>query len=79
MPDGQVPVERGQRAIVEDGRDQALVLDDRDVLTVADGHARRLLAPVLQGEEPEVGQVGDGLSWRVDAEDAAGLLGTVVE
>ena len=33
----------------------------------------RLLAAVLQGEQAEVGQVGDRLARCVDAEDAAGL------
>ena len=70
--------ERGEGALVEHVGHQAHVLDHGDVVAVADRHARRLLAPVLQGVEAEVGQVGDGLAGGVDAEDAARLLRRVV-
>ena len=78
VADGEVPRERGQRPVVEHVGDEAHVLDDGDVLVVADRHARRLLAAVLEGVEPEVGHVGDRLARCVDAEDAARLLGRVV-
>ena len=78
VADGEVAGERGQRAVVEHVGHEAHVLDDGDVLAVADRHARRLLAPVLQGVEAEVGQVGDRLARGVHAEDAARLLRRVV-
>ena len=63
----------GERAVVEHVGHEAHVLDDGDRLAVADRHARRLLAAVLQGVEAEVGEVGDRLARGVDAEDAARL------
>ena len=44
---------------------------DADLLAVPDRDPGRLLAAVLEREEPEVGQVGDVDAGRVDAEDAA--------
>ena len=44
------------------------------VVAVAHRHARRLLAAVLQGVQPEVGEVSDGLARGVHAEDAARFL-----
>ena len=55
------PVSAGEGAVVEHRGDQALVLDHEDLGAVAHRHARRLLAAVLEGEEAEVGQVGDRL------------------
>ena len=78
VADGEMALERRQRAAVEDVGDQAHVLDDGDGVAVADRHAGRLLAPVLQGVQAQVGQLGDGLARGVDAEDAAGLLWLVV-
>ncbi len=78
VADGQVPVERGQRAVVEGVGHQAHVLHHGDGVPVAHGHAGGFLAPVLQGVEAEVGQVGDGLARGVDPEHPAGLLGGVV-
>jgi hypothetical protein len=42
-----MPLQAGELALVEDGGHQAHVLDHGDRVTVADRHARRLLAPVL--------------------------------
>ena len=78
VADGQVAGERGQGAVVEHVGDEAHVLDHGDRLAVAHGHAGRLLAPVLQGVQAEVGQVRDRLSRGVDPEHAAGFLGGVV-
>jgi hypothetical protein len=82
VADGQVAVEAGQSAVVEHAGHQALVLDDRELLAIADGHAGRLLAAVLEGEEAEIGELGDGLVGRpprgVEADDAARLLEVVV-
>ena len=44
------------------------------LLAVARRDAGRLLAAVLQGVEPEVGELGDLLARGPDAEDAAGVL-----
>ena len=77
MADGQVALEGRQLALVEGVGDQAHVLDDGDGVAVADRHASRLLAAVLQGVEAEVGQLGDGVAGGVDPEDAAGLLGVL--
>ena len=78
MADREVALERGQRGLVEDLRDQAHVLVDQDLAAVADRDAGRLLAAVLQGVEAEVGQLGDVLAGGPDPEDAAGVLGSLV-
>ena len=75
---GQVPVQTLQRRLVEDLRHQAHVLVDHDVGAIADGHPGRLLAAVLEGVEPEVGQLGDSLAGCPHSEHAAGILGTFV-
>ena len=75
---GEVAAQGRERLLVEDLADQPEVLEDHDLATVADGHARGLLAAVLQGEEPEVGELRDLLAGRPDAEDAALLLGPLV-
>ena len=73
MADGEVAVERREPALVEDLGDEAHVLDDGDGLAVAHRDPRRLLAAVLEGEETQVGEVGDRVARCVDPEDAAGL------
>src|SRR4029450_7611454 len=72
-----VPVEGLQGAVVEHRRDQPHVLDHGEVVAGADRHPGRFLAPVLEGVEAEVDEVGDGLARGVDADDPAGLLGGV--
>ena len=67
-------LEPREGALVEDGGDQAHVLDDRDRVTVAHRHAGRLLAAVLQGEETVEREVGHPHPGRVDPEDTAGFL-----
>lgn len=74
MADRQVALERLQRGLVEDLRDQAHVLVDQDLAAVADRDAGRLLAAVLQRVETEVGQLGDVLPRSPDTEDATGVL-----
>ena len=74
----QVAGEGHQGALVEDVGDQAHVLDHREGLTVADRHARRFLAAVLQGVEAQIGQVGDRHARGENPEDTTGLLGRVV-
>jgi hypothetical protein len=78
VPDGQVTGHAGQGALVEDLRDQPEVLEDQDGAAVADRHAGGLLAAVLQGVEAVVGEVGDVLARRPDAEDAALLPDGIV-
>ena len=71
-------------ALVEDLRDEAHVLVDQDLRAVADRDAGRLLAAVLEGVEPEVGELRD--LCRIgprpvagpDAEDTTGVLGSPV-
>ena len=43
---------------------------------VADRDTGRLLATVLEGIQPEVGELGDVLSGGPDSEDTAGILGS---
>ncbi len=73
VTDGQVALERGDATLVEHLGDEAHVLRHGDGLAVAHRDAGRLLAAVLQGVEPQVGEVGDVLTGRVHAEHAAGV------
>ena len=75
MPDGDVPVQRGQGLLVEHLGDQAEVLEDDDLRPVGDGDAGGLLAAVLQRVQAVVAELGDLLAGRPDAEDAALLAG----
>ena len=77
VPDGEMPVEPREGALVEDGRHQTHVLDDGDGVAVAHRHAGRLLAPVLQGEEAIEREVGHPHPGRVDPEDTARFLHAV--
>ena len=77
VADGDVPAQCRQAALVEDLGDQPHVLVDEDLLAVARGDARGLLAAVLQGVEAVVGQLGDILARRPDTEDTAGVLGSL--
>src|ERR1700728_4673438 len=74
MADGQMPLQTRELALVEDGSHQAHVLDHGDRVTVADCHAGRLLAPVLQREKSIEGEVGYLAPGGVDTEDTAGFL-----
>src|SRR5699024_12238934 len=71
---GDVSGQGAQRHIVEHLGDQPEVLVDEDLFAVAGGDAGRLLTTGLQGVQPEVGQRGDVLARRPDAEDATGVL-----
>src|SRR5215204_6068933 len=69
-------LEGGEARSVEDLRDEAHVSHCGRALAVGDGDAGRLLAPVLEGVEPEVralGQLPRELAG-VEPEDAARLL-----
>ena len=78
VADGEVALEAGEVALVEDVGDQAHVLDDHHLGAVADRHAGRLLAPVLEGVEPVEGQVGDLGAGGAHAEDPARLARRIV-
>ena len=74
VPDRDGALQRLQRALVEDLRDQAHVLVDEDLVAVADRDAGGLLPAMLQRVEAEVGELRDLLAGGPDPEDAAGVL-----
>ena len=78
VADREVALERLEGRLVEDLRDQAHVLVDQDLATVAHRDAGRLLPAVLEGVQPEVGQLGDVLAGGPHAEDAARVLRALV-
>ena len=79
VADGVVADERGERLGREHVGDEAGLLVDPGAPTVADGDAGRLLAPVLQSEQPEERELGDPVAVRGrDAEHATLLLRAVV-
>ncbi len=71
MADRHVALERAQLLLVEDLRDEPEFAQGRDVAALAGGDAGRLLAAVLERVEAEVGEAGDVVGRRVDAEDPA--------
>jgi hypothetical protein len=74
MSDGEVAAQTRERRLVEDLRHQAEVFEYDDAGAVADRDAGRLLATVLQSEEPEIGELGHLFPGRPDSEDTAGVL-----
>ena len=58
VADGQVPGQARERPLVEDRGDQAHVLQTVIGLAVADRHAGRLLATVLEGVDAVEGELG---------------------
>ena len=74
MADRQVAVEGRQGRFVEDLADQPEVLEDEDVVAVADRDTGGFLAPVLLGEETEVREPSDVLAGSPYAEEPAFLL-----
>ena len=74
VADAEIALERSKRGLVEHLRDQAELLVDQQVLAVRDGHAGRLLAPVLLGEQTEVGEPCDVIAGSPYAEEAALLF-----
>ncbi len=73
VTDGEVTLERGDAALVEHLGDESHVLRHGDGLAVAHRDAGRLLAPVLERIEAQIGEMGDVLAGRVHAEHAAGV------
>ena len=78
MADGDVAAQGGQGLLVEHLGHQSEVLEHDDLAAVGDGDTGRFLAAVLQRVEAVVGQFGDFLAGRPDAEDAALLLRSLV-
>ena len=71
MAYGDVTAQRGQHRFAEHLGDEAHVLEHHDPGAVADRDAGRLLPPVLQRVQAEVGELGDFLARRPDAEHTA--------
>ena len=69
--DRRVALEAAQLVLAEDLRDEAHVPEGGQPLAVRDRDPGRLLAAVLEREEPEVREPGDVALGRPDAEDAA--------
>ena len=67
-----------EHLLVEHLRDQAHVLDDRDLALVGHGDAGALLAAMLQGVEAEEGEARHVVLRREDAEDAATVAEVVI-
>jgi hypothetical protein len=78
VPDRDMALKGRERRFVEDLGNQTHVLVDEDLPTVADGDTGGLLSAMLQGVQPEVGQLGDLFARRPDAEDSAGVLRSAV-
>ena len=74
MADRDVSAQTGQGGLVEDLGHQAEVLVDGDTGAVADRDPGRLLAPVLQRVEAEVGELRDLFAAGPDPEDSAFVL-----
>ena len=74
MADGEVAAQRGQVRLVEDLGDQPHVLVDEDLRPSLTAMPGGLLAAVLQGVQPEVGELGDLFARGPDPEDPAGVL-----
>jgi hypothetical protein len=68
---GHLACERPQLVLVEHLRHQAEITHGHDVTALAGGDAGRLLAPMLERVESEVGEPGHIGLGRVDAEDPA--------
>ena len=71
VADRRVAVQAAQLLFVEDLGDEAHVAQHRQAAVVRDGDPGRLLAAVLEREEPEEGDARDVALRRADAEDAA--------
>ena len=71
VPDRDLAGQAAQLLLVEDLCDEAHVAERRDAPFIRDGDPGGLLAAVLQGEEPEVGEARDVAAGSVDPEDPA--------
>ncbi|GHE70238.1 hypothetical protein GCM10017778_64190 [Streptomyces vinaceus] len=77
MTDRDMTLERAERGFVEDLGNEAHVLEDEDLGTVAHSDTRGLLSTVLQRIQSEVGELGDLFTRSPDTEDAASVLGAL--
>ncbi|GEB53209.1 hypothetical protein SCA03_57600 [Streptomyces cacaoi] len=75
MAHRDVTAERAEGRLVENLRDEAHVLEDEDLGSVAHCDTRGLLTAVLQGVQTEIRELGDLFARSPDTEDAAGVLG----
>src|SRR4029453_8066810 len=57
---------------------QTHVFEDHDLRALADRNSGRLLPPVLERVEPEVGELGDLLMRRPDAKNPTRILGSAI-
>ena len=69
-----MPGELFEGGFVEDLRDQAHVLEDKNAMSVAGRDAGRLLAAMLQRVQAVVGEFRDFLAGSPDSEHSAGVL-----
>ena len=74
VPDRDMTAQRRQGRLVERLTDQTHVLVDQNLGPVADCDASRLLPPVLQSVEPEIGEFGNLFPRSPDPEDATSVL-----
>ena len=74
VPQCQVAGQALERLLVEGLRDQAHVLVQPHGLAITGGDPGALLPAVLQGIEPEIGQVGHVLAGRIDAKEPTLLV-----
>ncbi len=75
VPDGQVPAQAAELALVEDRGDETHVLHHGDDVAVAHRHAGRLLAAVLEGVEAVEDEVCHRAPRGIYPEDSARFLG----
>ncbi len=66
--------ERAKCRLREDVTDESVVFDDRDLFVLKSRHTGRLLAPVLQGEEGVVTEMGYGAARSDNANNSASLF-----
>jgi hypothetical protein len=71
VPHRDLPGQTPQLLLAEDLRDEAHVAQGGDATLVRNGDPGRLLASVLESEEPEVREPRDIAFGSVDAEDPA--------
>ena len=71
MADRQLALQRAQLLLVEDLRHEPDVAHGHDLTVAAHGDPRRLLTPVLERKQGEVGEARHVVLRRIDAENAA--------
>ena len=78
MPDGVVARQRREVAFIEDLRDQPDVFVHADRSPIGHGDARRFLSAMLQRIQAKERHARDIFVRRVDADDAAFFVGSVL-